>query len=82
MPQLIKDNEILKLSRSWQRAIFPKHILGKGGVTELDFNLDLVKGKVKLSKKTILKPFETVIVLGIGESKQHQYRVGVMMERT
>ena len=40
-----------------------------------------MEGKVKLSKSLVLKPFETVLVSGISESRQHRKRVNVMIER-
>ena len=40
-----------------------------------------MEGKVKLSKNVVLKPFETVLVSGISESRQHRKRVNVMIER-
>ena len=52
----------------------------KGEIIEPDFNLDSVEGKVKLSKSLVLKPFETVLVSGISESRQHRKRVNVMIE--
>ena len=79
--QLLKEEEIQNLTHSWERAIFPKHILKKEKIIEPDFNLDSVEGKVKLSKRLVLKPFETVLVSGISESRQHRKRVNVMIER-
>ena len=40
-----------------------------------------MEGKVKLSKSVVLKPFETVLVSGISELKQHGKGVNVMIER-
>ena len=40
-----------------------------------------MEGKVKLSKHLVLKPFETVLVSGISELRQHRKRVNVMIER-
>ena len=40
-----------------------------------------MEGKVKLSKSVVLKPFETVLVSGISELKQHAKGVNVMIER-
>ena len=48
---------------------------------EPDSNLEMVKGKVKLSKSVILKPFETIHVSAISESRQHRKRVNVILER-
>ena len=41
-------------------------------LVEPDFNLNSVEGKVKLSKSLVLKPFETVLVSGVSESRQHR----------
>ena len=79
--QLLKEEEILGLTHPWERAIFPKQILKKETILEPDFNLESVEGKVKLSKSLVLKPFETVLVSGISESRQHRKRVNVMIER-
>ena len=40
-----------------------------------------MEGKVKLSKSVVLKPFETLLVSGISESRQHRKRVSVMIDR-
>ena len=79
--QLLKEEEIPGLTHPWERAIFPRHILKKEKIMEPGFNLDSVEGKVKLSKSLVLKPFETVLVSGISESRQHRKRVNVMIER-
>ena len=73
--QLLKKEEIPSLTHPWETAIFPKHILNKEKIVEPDFNLDLVNGKVKLSKSVVLKPFETILVSGISELRQHRKRV-------
>ena len=57
------------MTHPWEIATFPKQILKKEKVIEPDFNLELVEGKVKLSKSLVLKPFETVLVSGISESR-------------
>ena len=79
--QFLKEEEISNLTHPWERAIFPKHILKKEKIIEPAFNLDSVEGKVKLSKNLVLKPFETVLVSSISESRQHRKRVNVMIER-
>ena len=79
--QLLKEEEIPNLTHPWEIAIFPKQILKKEKIIEPDFNLESVEGKVKLSKSVVLKPFETVLVSGISESRQHRKRVNVMIER-
>ena len=79
--QLLKEEEIPNLTHPWERAIFPRHILKKEKILGPDFNLESVEDKVKLSKSLVLKPFETVVVSGISESRQHRKRVNVMIER-
>ena len=79
--QLLKEGEITKLPDSWERAIFPKHILKKDKIIDPDFNMESVESKVKLSKRVVLKPFETVLVSGISGSKLHRKRVNVMIDR-
>ena len=78
--QLLKEEEIPNLAHPWERPILPKHILKKEKIIEPDFNLDLVEGKVKLSKSVVLKPFETVLVSGISGSRQHRKRVNVIID--
>ena len=80
--QLLKEEEIPNLTHPWEIAIFPRCILKKEKIIEPDFNLDSVEGKVKLSKSVVLKPFETVLVSGIGELRQHRKRVKVMIKRS
>ena len=79
--QLLKEEEIPNLTHPWEIAIFPKHILKKEKIIEPDFNLDSMEGKVKFSKSVVLKPFETVLVSGISESRQHRKRFNVMIDR-
>ena len=79
--QLLKEKEIPNLTHPWEIAIFPKQILKGEKIIEPDFNLESVEGKVKLSKSVVLKPFETVLVSRISESRQHRKRVNVMIER-
>ena len=78
---IVKGEEIPNLTHPWEIAIFPKHILKKEKIIEPDFNLESMEGKVKLSKSVVLKPFETVLVSGISESRQHRKRVNVMVDR-
>ena len=79
--QLLKKQEIPNLTHPWEIAIFPKQILKKEKIVEPDFNLDSVEGKVKLSESVVLKPFETILVSGISEWRQHRKRVNVMIDR-
>ena len=49
------------LSPAWETASFSSQTLSTSGVLkEPDFDLDQVKGKVKLTKAVTLRPFQTV----------------------
>ena len=78
---MLKEEEIPNLTHPWERAIFPKHILNKENIVEPDLNLEMVEGKVKLSKSMVIKSFETIHVSAISESKKHRKRGNVMLER-
>ena len=55
--------------------------MSKAGVLkEPDFDLNQVKGKVKLTKTVVIKPFQTVHVSGLTECNQHFKRVNVIVE--
>ena len=49
-------------------------------MSESDFDLSRVNGKVKLTKSVVIKPFQTVRVSGLTECSQHFKRVNVIVE--
>ena len=60
---------------------FSPQTLSKSSVLkEPNFDLNQVKGKVKLTKAVTIKPFQTVCVLGFTECDQHFKRVDVIVE--
>ena len=60
---LVTQEEYGKLSVAWARANFPpKSIAKSANVKESEFNLDSVKGKVKITKTVTIPPFETVLI--------------------
>ena len=69
------------MSELWERALFPKLVLKSNQVKEPEFDLDSVKGNVKITKKIILKPFETIQVSAQSSVKGHYKLVNVITER-
>ena len=68
-------------SVAWARANFPpKPIAKSANVKEFEFNLDSVKGKVKITKTVTIPPSETVLIPGLTECNSHFKRVHVMTE--
>ena len=66
--QLATEEERKSLSSAWETASFSPQPLSKLGVLkEPDFDIDQVKGKVKLTKAVTIKPFQTVHVSGLTE---------------
>ena len=50
-------------------------------IKDSEFDLDQVKGKVKLTKKVTLTPFETIQVSAKSSVRGHYKRVLVIMEK-
>ena len=79
--QLATEEEKQSLSPAWVTASFAPQALCKAGIlNEPNFDLSQVKGKVKLTKAVVIKPFQTVHVSGHTECKQHFKRVNVIVE--
>ena len=69
------------LSQVWETANFPPQTVAKSGVLkEPEFDLNQVKGNVKLTKSITIGPFQAVHVSGLTECKQHFKRVNIMVE--
>ena len=57
--QLATDEEKQSLSPAWATSSFTPQPLSKAGVlNEPSFDLNWVKGKVKLTKSVVIKPFQ------------------------
>ena len=79
--QLATNEERKTLPPAWQTASFSPQTLSKSSVLkEPDFDLNQVKGKVKLTKAVTIKPFQTVHVPGFTECDQHFKRENVIVE--
>ena len=62
---LVTGEEYGKLSAAWVRANFPpRPISGSTQVRESEFDLETIKGNVKITKQITLCPFETKPVPG------------------
>ena len=78
---LVTGEEYGKLSASWVRANFPpRPISGSTQVSESEFDLETIKGNVKITKQVTLGPFETKHVPGLTECSTHYKRVHVVTE--
>ena len=73
------DIEINKLATAWKTANFPP--LQKNlKVTKPEFDLNQIKGHVKLTKSVTIAPFQTIRASGLAECNQHFKRVNVLVE--
>ena len=79
--QLVTNEENGALPQAWKTANFPPQTLAKSGILkEPEFDLNKVKGHVKLTKSITIGPFQTVHVSGLTECNQHFKRVNVIVE--
>ena len=73
------DTEINKLATAWKTANFPP--LEKNlKVTKPEFDLNQIKGHVRLTKSVTIAPFQTIHIPGLTECDQHFKRVNVLVE--
>ena len=79
--QLATREEMENVLPAWKTANFPPHIINNGlPVKEPEFDLNKIKGHVKLTKSVTVAPFQTVHVSGLTECDQHFKRVNVIVE--
>ena len=79
--QLATKEEKEALPQAWETANFPQQTLAKSGILkEPEFDLDQVKGHVKLIKSITIGPFQIVHASGLTECRQHFKRVNVIVE--
>ena len=78
---LVMGEEYGKLSATWVRANFPPWpISGSTQVKESEFDLETIKGSVRITKQVTLSPFETKHVPGLTKCNTHYKRVHVVTE--
>ena len=77
----VTKEEYGKLSIAWARANFPPKPISKSAtVLELEFDLDTIRGHVKVTKAITIPPFQTVQATGITNCNTHFKRVRVITE--
>ena len=74
------QDELAKLSIAWKMANFPSHLNKNLTLKELEFDLDKIKGHVRLTKPITIAPFQTIHVSGLTECDQHSKGVNVIVE--
>ena len=79
--QLATKEEKEALPKAWEMVNFPPQVLVKSGVLkEPEFDLNIVKGHIKLTKSVTIGTFQTVHISGLTECNQHFKRVNVIVE--
>ena len=78
--QLATKDEMDTLPPAWKTANFPPYTDNRLSMKELEFNLDKIKGHVKLTKSVTIPSFQTIHVSGLTEHDQHFKRVNVIVE--
>ena len=79
----VTREEYGKLSVAWARANFPPRPISKSAtVLESEFDLDTIKGHVKVTRAITIPPFQTVQATGITNCNTHFKRVRVITEPT
>ena len=73
------DTEINNLATAWKTANFPP--LEKNlKISKPEFDLNQIKGHVKLTKSVTIAPFQTIRASGLTECNPHFKRVNVLVE--
>ena len=74
------QDELAKLSIAWKMASFLSHLNKNLTLKGPEFDLNKIKGHVRLTKPITIAPFQTVHILGLTECDQHSKRVNVIVE--
>ena len=74
------QDELAKLSIAWKTVGFPSHRSKNLTLKEPEFNLNKIRGHVRLTKPITIAPFQTVHISGLTECDQHSKRVNVIVE--
>ena len=78
---LIRDEEQKLANRQWQRGIISRKVVVKQlHLKENKDILDQVKGDVKLTRKIVIPPLETISVSGMTNINKHSKRVNIITE--
>ena len=76
----ITEDELQSLSQSWKLAYVSTIISKSSQVSDQEFDLDQVKGKVVTTKKVKIPTFQTVIAKGLAKVTGHQKHAHVLVE--
>ena len=78
---LITDEELKAANRQWQRGIISRKVVVKQLQVKENKNvLDQVKGDVKLTRKIVIPPLETISVSGMTNINKHSKHVNIITE--
>ena len=73
------QDELAKLSIAWKTASFPSYLKKNITLKEPGFDLNKIKGHVRLTKSITIASFQTVHVSGLTKCDQHSKRVNVIV---
>ena len=76
----ISENELQSLSQSWKLSYVSMIISKLALISDLEFDLDQVKGKVVTSKKVKITTLQTIVVKGLTKVTGHQKHVQALVE--
>ena len=68
----LMEEELKSLSQSWKLAYISTILSKSSWVSDKEFDLDQVKGKVVVTKKVVVPAFQTLIVKGLTKVTRHQ----------
>ena len=74
------QDELAKLLIAWKMASFPSYLKKNITLKEPEFDLNKIKGHIRLTKSITIAPFQTIHVLGLMGCDQHTKRVNVIVE--
>ena len=76
----ISEEELWSLSQSWKMAYVSTIILKATSVSEPEFDLDHVRGRVVISEEVTIPASQTTVVKGLTMITGHHKHVHVLME--
>ena len=74
------QDELAKLLIAWKTASFLSYLKKNATLKEPEFDLNKIKGHVRLTKSITIAPFQTVHVSGLTGCDQHSKRVNLIVE--
>ena len=74
------QDELAKLLIAWKMASFLSYLKKNTTLKEPEFDLNKIKGHVRLTKSITIAPFQKVHVLGLTGCDQHSKRVNIIVE--